>query len=254
MNIEAIKKVEKKCPNCDKKYKSDKWLNKHFSECVGRRFHDVKHEEDNDYIEEPKKNDLIKTNYLKKKLKIAPQIRFQVWQKYIGNQIIGKCFCCYEQDITPFTNYKTFHTGHITSEYNGGKIVLDNLLPICANCNNRMGTTNWDVYTENNNLPLRTYGEKLPQNVIISSIIIQIKWRNYKKNKLIKQKLTNEFKHEVQQEVKQVIKKIKRKKYKKNKKYKKQSKKKHNYLLPTKSLLQKYTNKSQHLSIRNFRF
>jgi len=98
-----------------------------------------------------------------KKKKISPQIRFDVWKTYIGDKIEAKCFCCWKTRITPFTYNNTFHAGHIKSESNGGRISIDNLLPICSDCNKDMGATNWDEYIKTfTNFRPRIYGEKIP--------------------------------------------------------------------------------------------
>ena len=39
-----------------------------------------------------------------------------------------------------------FECGHIISDYNKGKISLDNLRPICSSCNKSMGRQNWDDF------------------------------------------------------------------------------------------------------------
>ena len=98
-----------------------------------------------------------------KKKKISPQIRFDVWKTYIGDKIEAKCFCCWKARITPFTYNNTFHAGHIKSEANGGRISIDNLLPICSDCNKDMSSTNWDEYIKTfTNFRPRIYGEKIP--------------------------------------------------------------------------------------------
>ena len=40
----------------------------------------------------------------------------------------------------------TWHAGHIISESNGGKTDVNNLRPICKNCNLSMGKKNWTDY------------------------------------------------------------------------------------------------------------
>jgi 5-methylcytosine-specific restriction endonuclease McrA len=47
-------------------------------------------------------------------------------------------------DITQLS----FHAGHVISEKNGGEINVNNLRPICQNCNSSMGTTNMNDYIE----------------------------------------------------------------------------------------------------------
>lgn len=77
----------------------------------------------------------------KKKI-INPKLRLQVWIKEFGNNNSGIC---------PFHNCKNiinnikngFHCGHIISEYNSGPTILENLRPICSECNYKMGKNNW---------------------------------------------------------------------------------------------------------------
>jgi hypothetical protein len=78
-----------------------------------------------------------------KKKQIPSTIKRLVWNKYIGENIgKNKCYCCKLTDITQLS----FHCGHVISEHNGGKIDIDNLRPICQNCNSSMGTKNMDDF------------------------------------------------------------------------------------------------------------
>ena len=43
---------------------------------------------------------------------------------------------------------KSFIGGHIISEKNGGLINIDNIIPICSECNSSMGSTNMDIFIE----------------------------------------------------------------------------------------------------------
>lgn len=74
-----------------------------------------------------------------KKSKISQAIRIVCWNTYIGEEK-GKapCLCCKTISITQHN----FHCGHVLAEANGGKIQVENLRPICAVCNNSMGTMN----------------------------------------------------------------------------------------------------------------
>jgi hypothetical protein len=74
----------------------------------------------------------------KKKATIPTIIKASIWNKYIGNIIFGKCYCCGISEITPFT----FEAGHVLAESHGGAITIDNLRPICVSCNRSMGTKN----------------------------------------------------------------------------------------------------------------
>lgn len=77
-----------------------------------------------------------------KKIKISPKLRFEVWRKYYNNNLEGKCPIC-NNNIGLYLGY---HCGHIISEKNNGETNLDNLRPLCSNCNLKMNSTNWDDY------------------------------------------------------------------------------------------------------------
>ena len=143
------------CEQCTKKYKTLTGFKKHKCKKKGKTTRsDVCHQNNDILIKKPIK---------RRKKKISPQIRFNVWKKYIGNKIEAKCFCCWKTRITPFTNNNTFHAGHIMSEANGGIISIGNLLPICSDCNKDMSATNWDKYIKTStNFRPRIYGEKIP--------------------------------------------------------------------------------------------
>jgi len=82
----------------------------------------------------------------KKKQKIPAIIKKLVWNTYIGEDIGKcKCLCCKNVDITQLN----FICGHIISEYNGGKINVENMRPICSSCNLSMGTTNMHEFILN---------------------------------------------------------------------------------------------------------
>jgi len=71
-----------------------------------------------------------------KKTKILLPLRTQVWNKFIGVKI-GQTTCryCNTNKITQLN----FECGHLTSEANGGKTVLENLRPVCNMCNKSYG-------------------------------------------------------------------------------------------------------------------
>jgi 5-methylcytosine-specific restriction endonuclease McrA len=50
--------------------------------------------------------------------------------------------CCKHEDIRQIE----FHCGHIIAEANGGQTNIDNLRPICAQCNLSMGKMNMNVF------------------------------------------------------------------------------------------------------------
>ncbi len=98
------------------------------------------------YIDYLPKEYLLKyndSNTKKKKEKIPQKMRMMVWDKYIGLDIgKSKCKCCNEKEISQMD----FECGHIIAEANGGKMTIDNLLPICGPCNRSMKTTDLFVF------------------------------------------------------------------------------------------------------------
>jgi len=75
-----------------------------------------------------------KSKYNKKNIPKA--LKKMVWDKYIGSSIgQTKCLCCKHQNIRQIE----FHCGHVIAEANNGKTTLENLRPICAQCNLSMG-------------------------------------------------------------------------------------------------------------------
>lgn len=94
----------------------------------------------------------IKIPKKKGKKAIPKIIRNGVWNKYVGKERgCGDCLVCGETKIYQ----SVFTAGHVISEYNGGKIVIENLRPICSTCNLSMGTRNMADFVE----------EYFPQNL-----------------------------------------------------------------------------------------
>jgi hypothetical protein len=80
-----------------------------------------------------------------KKTKISSKLRNDVWNTYIGKEIgISKCFCCKLNTIEKGTSI--YHCGHYISEKNGGKTNIENLRPICSDCNLSMSIYNMDEF------------------------------------------------------------------------------------------------------------
>ena len=78
-----------------------------------------------------------------KKKNIPSALKRVVWNKYIGENIgKSKCLCCNLTDITQMS----FHCGHIIAEINGGSMDVNNLKPICQNCNSSMGSKNMNDF------------------------------------------------------------------------------------------------------------
>ena len=186
------------CPHCSKTFLTDvgmrKCINKHTNRWNA------------DSIKKPPKR------------KIPPEMRRKMWLTYVGDTTEALCFCCKSKMITPFTSYNAFQAGHILSENDGGKIELGNLLPICASCNRKMGTTHWDDYVKAKKLYIRVKGDKIPEIHKQAILLIQRVYRKYRTNKIFCE--------------------LPIKKYRK-KKRKRRKKKKHHYLEPTFASLMK---------------
>ena len=98
----------------------------------------------NNFIEYLSNNKTIPDHKFKRPTKyISPKLRMCVWNRYFGNNEIGKCPICSDK-IRVGKN--GFHCGHIISEANGGLTDLENLRPLCSNCNISMGSKNWNDY------------------------------------------------------------------------------------------------------------
>lgn len=82
-------------------------------------------------------------NYKNKRLPISEKIKETVWKNEYKSKPIGICpiFNCNNQ-----LEKKNYQCGHIISVYNGGTNDTSNLRPICAECNLKMSSTNWDEY------------------------------------------------------------------------------------------------------------
>ncbi len=76
------------------------------------------------------------------------RLRFQVWEKEFGNATRAKCPLPNCNFILFKHNDASFQCGHIIPKSKGGKKTLENLRPICANCNARMGCYTWDEYED----------------------------------------------------------------------------------------------------------
>ena len=75
---------------------------------------------------------LIKPSSKQIKKKIPKAIRQQVWIKYNGKIFENKCYITWCQNPISVFN---FHVGHNIPESKGGGIEIENLRPICPNCN-----------------------------------------------------------------------------------------------------------------------
>jgi hypothetical protein len=78
-----------------------------------------------------------------KKKSIPKHVKTLCWNKYIGENVNSyPCTCC---NVTTI-KITDFHCGHVKSESDGGETRIDNLRPICSNCNLSMGTMHMEEY------------------------------------------------------------------------------------------------------------
>lgn len=71
--------------------------------------------------------------------------RLQLWKYRNGSAEKLLCPCCRQQEIS----FDKFVAGHIHPESRGGDISMDNLLPICNQCNVKMAFKHMYYYTWN---------------------------------------------------------------------------------------------------------
>ena len=73
---------------------------------------------------------------------ICAALKNAVWLNHFPTEVEGKCFCCKVSTI----GSRNFDCGHVVSVHAGGKSVVDNLRPICGNCNSSMGKKNMNEF------------------------------------------------------------------------------------------------------------
>lgn len=117
----------------------------HYSEDSFESYHSDTESVSSKYHEDIPSTSHVSNIKVKKKRKqsIPAAVKRIVWNKYIG-ETIGKtkCLCCKVTEITQLS----FHCGHVIAEANGGSLEINNLRPICQNCNSSMRTMNMDDF------------------------------------------------------------------------------------------------------------
>ena len=68
---------------------------------------------------------------------IPKRVRELVWKKYIGKCWSGKCHVSWCDN--DFTVLSSWHVGHNNPESKGGDLSIENLRPVCPECNLGMG-------------------------------------------------------------------------------------------------------------------
>lgn len=115
------------------------------------------------------------------KEKIPKAVRTAVWNNFIGNEKgVGKCYVgCGEQ-----ISQNNFECGHVISEKCGGKVILDNLRPICSNCNKSMGQKNMEDFIVKYNLGSNDKVIEFSYNCVNCNFKSndQAKWHEHKKH------------------------------------------------------------------------
>ena len=97
-----------------------------------------------DYLFSSKESKIIPNhNFRTEKSKISKKLKDEVWKTYYDNKEKTKCPII---ECSNIISKNSFHTGHIISEKNGGTLDIDNLHPICSECNMKMGCKNWYDY------------------------------------------------------------------------------------------------------------
>lgn len=89
------------------------------------------------------KNKVHSISIVKKKKQIPKALKKLVWDTWVGPNVgCTKCLCCKHEEIRQIE----FHCGHIISESTGGETTVENLRPICAQCNLSMGAMNMNQF------------------------------------------------------------------------------------------------------------
>lgn len=86
----------------------------------------------------------------KKPRKTIPKtVKSDVWDKYIGKANgLGKCECCSKE-----IDSKNFECGHVKSVKDNGDDTVENLRPVCGECNKSMGTQHLYEFKEKHYKP-----------------------------------------------------------------------------------------------------
>lgn len=80
-----------------------------------------------------------------RKKAIPKRLKQIVWEHWIGADIgKHKCMCCKKADILQ----GNFECEHVVSKKDGGDMSVDNLKPICGQCNRSMGIQNMNDYVK----------------------------------------------------------------------------------------------------------
>lgn len=150
-NTKYIKTL-KSCKNkyVEKNKKDNLKAKKYYNEICLKEYKSVIREKIKENIQDVNIDKIVKKMNLtiNKKQKISNIFKRQCWDYWIGEDI-GKilCPCCNLTHITQLN----FSCGHIIPESKGGELIVENVRPICFNCNSSVGTKNLnDIIAVNN--------------------------------------------------------------------------------------------------------
>lgn len=77
---------------------------------------------------------------------ISSKLKKEVWLMYHHTSLTGPCYIGCGKHISFFEGYEC---GHVISVKNGGPTELENLKPICFDCNRSMGKMNMADFVRN---------------------------------------------------------------------------------------------------------
>lgn len=131
--------------------------------------------------------------------KIPSAIRNTVWNYYIGPDMkSGNCSCCKLEKIS----YVNFECGHVIAYSKGGETNIENLRPICSNCNKSMGTTCMTDFMEKYGL------DKIKAKPISKDKTNEKKTNNKKNKKAPKRKRKVNNNEKIREKIEEKIKKL----------------------------------------------
>jgi hypothetical protein len=123
----------------------------------------------------PKKDEVILPKEETKKIKkykkeiIPKKVKSDLWREYFSS-MNALCPCC---EKTPISN-DNFDASHILAEKQGGETTINNLFPLCSQCNKSMGQKNmydyFKYYKKNLNEIIKKLKEKKIQQSTPASV------------------------------------------------------------------------------------
>ena len=80
-----------------------------------------------------------------RKANIPKALKMTIWDEYVGkDKRRALCICCCDREI----EINNCEYGHIVSEKEGGQVSVENMLPICRQCNRSMGAEHMGEYVQ----------------------------------------------------------------------------------------------------------